>query len=86
MTPCTSVTPKPGRWDDLLSFIFDGGVLDEAAVTTLQVDDNELGAYEFCDEEQARQRLRPYVWRRVAVALDALTTGRARYLQNGYLP
>jgi hypothetical protein len=29
-------------------------------------------------------RLRPYVWRRVAAALDALKTGLVAYLQDGY--
>jgi 8-oxo-dGTP diphosphatase len=46
--------------------------------------DDELRAYGLCDEGQVKERLRPYVWRRVNVALEALTTGRARYLQDGY--
>ena len=72
--------------DDLVNFIFDGGVLDERAITGLRLVDNELRAYEFCDESQAKERLRPYVWRRVGVALEALTTGQPRYLQDGYAP
>jgi 8-oxo-dGTP diphosphatase len=31
-----------------------------------------------------QERLRPYVWRRASAALEALGTGRARYLQDGY--
>ena len=41
-------------------------------------------AYDFCDEGQAKECLRPYVWRRASAALEALGTGRARYLQDGY--
>ena len=33
---------------------------------------------------QAKERLRPYDWRRASAALEVLGTGRARYLQDGY--
>ncbi len=46
--------------------------------------DSELRAFAFCDEGQAKERLRPYVWRGASAALEALGTGRARYLQDGY--
>jgi ADP-ribose pyrophosphatase YjhB (NUDIX family) len=81
---CVDWVSPHGPWDDLVSFIFDGGVLDEDAIAGLRLVDDELGAFEFCDEGQVKERLRPYVWRRVSVALEALTTGRARYLQDGY--
>jgi 8-oxo-dGTP diphosphatase len=81
---CVDWVSPHGPWDDLVSFIFDGGVLDEDAIAGLRLTDNELGAFEFCDEGQVKERLRPYVWRRVSVALEALTTGRVRYLQDGY--
>jgi 8-oxo-dGTP diphosphatase len=81
---CVDWVSPHGPWDDLVSFIFDGGVLDEDAIAGLRLMDDELGAFEFCDEGQVKERLRPYVWRRVSVALEALTTGRARYVQDGY--
>ncbi|HYV32164.1 MAG TPA: NUDIX hydrolase [Candidatus Binatia bacterium] len=81
---CVDWVSPHGPWDDLLSFIFDGGVLRDAEIGGMCLRDGELRAYEFCDERQAGQRLRPYVWRRVAVALEALRTGQARYLQDGY--
>jgi 8-oxo-dGTP diphosphatase len=81
---CVDWVSPHGPWDDLVSFIFDGGVLDEDAIAGLRLTDDELGAFEFCDEGQVKERLRPYVWHRVSVALEALTTGRARYLQDGY--
>jgi 8-oxo-dGTP diphosphatase len=81
---CVDWVSPHGPWDDLISFIFDGDVLDEQAIASLRLVDDELRAYEFCDEDQVKQRLRPYVWRRVSVALEALTTGRAGYLEDGY--
>jgi 8-oxo-dGTP diphosphatase len=81
---CVDWVSPHGPWDDLVSFIFDGGVLDEQAISRLRITDDELRAFEFCDEGQVKERLRPYVWRRVSIALEALTTGRARYLQDGY--
>lgn len=73
-----------GPWDDLLSFIFDGGELTDEQNAALKISDNELSGYEFCTPEQAQQRLRPYMWRRFAAALDALKTGHMQYLQDGY--
>ncbi|MDG4762974.1 NUDIX hydrolase [Solwaraspora sp. WMMD406] len=73
-----------GPWDDLLSFIFDGGELTDEQISGLRIVDEELSAFEFCTAEQAQQRLRPYLWRRVAVALDALRTRTAYYLQDGH--
>jgi len=81
---CVDWVSPHGPWDDLLAFIFDGSVLDAQTIAGLRLVDGELRAYEFCNEGQAKERLRPYVWRRVSVALEALATGRARYLQDGY--
>lgn len=81
---CVDWVSPHGPWDDLVNFIFDGGVLDDQAISGLRITDDELRACEFCDEGTVKERLRPYVWRRVSIALDALTTGRARYLQDGY--
>jgi 8-oxo-dGTP diphosphatase len=73
-----------GPWDDLLVFIFDAGELSDEQIAGLKLRDDELAAFEFCTPEQAQQRLRPYVWRRVAVALEVLETGRVQYLRDGY--
>ena len=64
-----------GPWDDLLNFIFDGGALSNSDIKGLRLVDSELRAFEFCDEGQAKERLRPYVWRRASAALEALGTG-----------
>jgi 8-oxo-dGTP diphosphatase len=71
-------------WDDLINFIFDGGVLARDVISAIQIVDDELRAFEFCDEGRAKERLRPYVWRRIRVALEALETGHARYVEDGY--
>jgi ADP-ribose pyrophosphatase YjhB (NUDIX family) len=81
---CVDWVSPHGPWDDLVNFLFDGGVLDDSVISTLRLTDDELRAFEFCDEGQVKERLRPYVWRRVSAALEALTSGRARYLQDGY--
>jgi ADP-ribose pyrophosphatase YjhB (NUDIX family) len=80
---CVDWVSPHGPWDDLISFVFDGGVLSGEAISALRLVDQELRAFEFCDEGQAKERLRPYVWRRVSVALDALETGRVKYMQDG---
>ena len=81
---CVDWVSPHGPWDDLLNFVFDGGTLNDSDIVGLRLVDSELRALEFCDEGQAKERLRPYVWRRASAALEALETGRARYLQDGY--
>lgn len=75
--------PPSGPWDDLLAFIFDAGVIASGVVHQLRPHDAELTSFEFCTPKQARQRLRPYMWRRVSAALEALDSGAPKYLTNG---
>lgn len=72
-----------GPWDDSLMFIFDGGTLDDEQIAALNLLDGELADCRFCTEDEAAARLRPYVWRRLQVALGALHTGKSSYLQDG---
>ncbi|MEO3856857.1 NUDIX hydrolase [Acrocarpospora sp. B8E8] len=81
---CVDWVSPHGPWDDLINFIFDGGIINDAQIEGMQLRDSELSAYEFCDEAQAQIRLRPYVWRRLSMALEALQTGCAHYLQDGF--
>jgi 8-oxo-dGTP diphosphatase len=81
---CVDWVSPHGPWDDLINFIFDGGVLSKETIGKIRLVDDELRAFGFCDQGQAKERLRPYVWRRVNVALEALETGRATYTQDGY--
>src|SRR6266568_224394 len=80
---CVDWVSPHGPWDDLLMFVFDGGVLDTPEVSGLRLLDDELAAFRFFTEEEASTLLRPYVWRRVEAALEALRTGQARYLEDG---
>jgi ADP-ribose pyrophosphatase YjhB (NUDIX family) len=80
---CVDWVAPHGPWDDLLAFIFDGGVLDEQATGSPRLTDPEITAFEFCVRDQAEQRLRPRMRLRLGAALDALNTGRACYLHNG---
>jgi 8-oxo-dGTP diphosphatase len=80
---CVDWVAPHGPWDDLLAFVFDGGVLTDEQIAGLQLRDDELTAFAFCTEQEAQQRLRPYVWRRIAAALDALRAGHAVYLRDG---
>jgi 8-oxo-dGTP diphosphatase len=81
---CVDWVSPHGPWDDLINFIFDGGTLASDIASSIKITDEELRAIEFCDEGQVKERLRPYVWRRVTVALEALRTGQARYLEDGH--
>ncbi|MGH3736103.1 MAG: NUDIX domain-containing protein [Micromonosporaceae bacterium] len=83
---CIDWVSPHGPWDDLLSFVFDGGTLHPGQLAQITLRDTELSAYEFCSADEARQRLRRYVWRRAVAALDAVDTGRVRYLHDGHLP
>jgi 8-oxo-dGTP pyrophosphatase MutT (NUDIX family) len=81
---CVDWVPPHGPWDDLLAFIFDGGVLDSEQIASLRLLDGELRAFEFCTRAQAQERLRQRAWRRAEAALGALETGCVQYLQDGY--
>lgn len=81
---CVDWVAPHGPWDDLLAFVFDGGELAAEQIAGIRLHDEELAAFEFCTVVQVKQRLRTYVWRRVGAALNALRTGRAVYLRDGY--
>lgn len=81
---CIDWIAPHGPWDDLLAFVFDGGELNDEQIADVRLLDDELRAFDFCDEHQAQQRLRPYLWRRVAAAIDTLESGRVPYLRGGY--
>ncbi|MFD8249687.1 NUDIX domain-containing protein [Nocardia sp. NPDC059691] len=80
---CVDWVSPHNVWDDSLMFVFTIGELTPDQARQLRIADDELDAFEFCTPDQAAQRLRPYVWARLAAALDALTTGRVAYLHDG---
>lgn len=70
-------------WDDQLSFIFDGGVLDQATVTGLKPHDGEIAELVFVARAEAQAMLPQRLRLRLAAAVDALAQGTPRYLRNG---
>lgn len=80
---CVDWVEPHGPWDDLLVFVFEGGLIGEPS-TGLRPVDGELARAEFCTPSEAEQRLRDYVWRRTRLALEAGRTGSVVYSRNGY--
>lgn len=72
-----------GPWDDQLAFVFDGGTLDEAVAASLRPRDEELSEAVFVAPDEVPHRVSDRMRRRFTAALDALATGRPRYLRDG---
>ncbi|MEU4323528.1 NUDIX hydrolase [Nocardia fluminea] len=80
---CIDWVAPHGPWDDSLMLIFDAGTLSPATISTLHIADHELEDFGFFTPDQARQRLRAYIWQRLQAALHARTTGHTAYLHDG---
>jgi 8-oxo-dGTP diphosphatase len=80
---CVDWVSPHGPWDDSLMFIFDGGRLDANQISRLQPDHDELKRYALFAPNDARQRLRPYVWLRIEAALKAAESQTVAYLHDG---
>jgi len=72
--------PAHGPWTDSLAFVFDGGVLDHDALT---LDPTEARAHHYLTLDEATPRLRPSMARRLALALQSLSTGSPAYADFG---
>ena len=83
---CIDWVPPHEPWDDLLVFVFDGGLLSDEEAGSIRLLDGELREIQFSTKEEAEKLLRPYVWRRMAMAVDALNSGDFHYLRAGYPP
>uniref|UniRef100_UPI003F495C4B NUDIX domain-containing protein n=1 Tax=Amycolatopsis sp. CA-096443 TaxID=3239919 RepID=UPI003F495C4B len=80
------VPPQPDGRPPLGNHVFDGGVLDDDAVAAIRLADGELETWTFATGQDAAELLRPGLARRVTACLDALRTGQAPYLQDGFDP
>ncbi|RCV58130.1 NUDIX domain-containing protein [Marinitenerispora sediminis] len=80
---CIDWSAPHGPWDDLLTFVFEGGPLTSEEASSLRFVDGELISAEFCDYAEARRRLRDYVWRRTSSALEAKKVGTTVHTHNG---
>ncbi len=74
--------PHPDQGDKVL-FVFDGGLLEAAAVATIRLPADELASYAFVVPGEVGGRLPPRLARRVTVALAAKADGTVRYLEHG---
>lgn len=74
--------PPHGPWDDLLTFVFDGGVLDEETVGALKIRDDELRAFDFVPVADAHTLLRPYVWERLDQSVQAKADREKIYVEK----
>lgn len=77
--------PRHGVWRDQLQFVFDGGVLDEAAVAALRLQESELRAAHFVTPANLENHapLTPSLARRLRMALAALERGTTEYSTYG---
>ncbi|GAB1693387.1 NUDIX domain-containing protein [Krasilnikovia sp. M28-CT-15] len=73
-----------GPWDDVLAFVFDGGVISPRDRVGIRLLDGELSEYRFVAPHDVGRLLRPYVESRVREALDAARDGTVRYLHGGH--
>ncbi|EWC64556.1 NUDIX hydrolase [Actinokineospora spheciospongiae] len=64
-------------------FVFDGGVLDEADLTGLTFSDGEVLSAGFHTIEQAREKVKPLLADRLAVAVDAARQGVTALCEHG---
>jgi ADP-ribose pyrophosphatase YjhB (NUDIX family) len=80
---CLDWVAPHGPWDDQLAFIFDGGQLTGAEIGAIRLRDGELTEIEFCTQEQAGQRLRTAICKRLSAALSAREGSTTAYLQDG---
>ncbi|MET9265297.1 NUDIX hydrolase [Amycolatopsis sp. NPDC004079] len=80
------VPSQPDGRPPLLNHVFDGGTLDDAAVASLRLADGELKSWTFATRAEAAGLLREGLARRVAACLDAVRTGQAIYLEDGFPP
>lgn len=62
--------PQPGRSDESVQMLFDGGTID-GDVSRFVCQDGEIDGYEFVDATELDQRLTPHLARRVRSALAA---------------
>jgi 8-oxo-dGTP pyrophosphatase MutT (NUDIX family) len=71
-----------GPWDDQLVFVFDGGILADAAIKELEVVDSEISDFGFFSVRDASRLLRGDVAQRLMRAIDSLETYRVCYLEH----
>ena len=80
---CVEYLSEYDGYTESVQFIFDGGVLAVELAAQIQLQASELAEGRFVSAEEASHLLNPKLAVRVAYALDARTTGRVHYLEDG---
>lgn len=75
--------PRHEEKTESLHFLFDGGMLDEAAIARIALRTSELDEYRFLPPTEAYALLNPYLAKRLEAALSAIERGTAAYLDEG---
>jgi 8-oxo-dGTP pyrophosphatase MutT (NUDIX family) len=78
--------PAQGVWYDGVMFIFDGGVLTDEQIEQITLDATEARRFQFLTLDQASDRMRPSMVRRIACAQEALRQGAPLYAEFGRVP
>lgn len=77
--------PAWSGWDDAVCFVFDGGVHDASLLQRIVREQREIRAMRFCTLDEVRENTADFTARRVAAALDAVTSG-ATFTESGHHP
>ncbi|MFF7644113.1 NUDIX domain-containing protein [Streptomyces canus] len=80
---CVDWVEPHGPWDDLLAFIYDGGVLSPGEVDQLAIGDGELKAFQFLPQSEAFALLPERQRARASQAFEVMDGGIPLYLRNG---
>ncbi|QSB06647.1 NUDIX domain-containing protein [Natronoglycomyces albus] len=75
--------PVEGSTEGLI-FVYNGGHLTKEQASGIALATQELRSWQWCTIEQARERMRPLVARRIEATLSAQATNALVELENGY--
>ncbi|SCK06047.1 NUDIX hydrolase [Streptomyces sp. WMMB 322] len=74
------------REGDKVLYLFDGGLLTDAFLHSIQLRADELKAFEFRSVDELASLAIPRLTRRITEAVTARTRGDVAYLEHGQLP
>jgi 8-oxo-dGTP diphosphatase len=77
--------PQEHEKTESIQFIFDGGLLSQEQIQTIQLQEEELSEYRFSPVEEAIALLAINVARRIRPSLQALQANGAVYLERGQI-
>lgn len=75
--------PRNGVWRDSHQFVFDGGILSDEQIASLQTHDEELGGVKFLPLDLAAPQVHPSLVRRLELAVKAAESSETIYAEFG---